>query len=235
MEKIHIQTAQNIDIEYEIAGIGDRFVAAMLDYIVIISYIIALNMLTQFLEIDGSYMLGMALVFLPAGFYHLVCELAFNGQSIGKKRMNIRVVKLDGSQVRFGDYLLRWLFRLVDVMISTGGVAVMTIVLNGKGQRLGDMAAGTTVISLKKNTDLSDTLFVDIEEGYEITFQEVNKLNDSDISTIKEVMNQAQKMEHNQVMIVLFEKLKTLLEIETDMPPRVFLDTLVRDYHCLHA
>ena len=237
MEKIRIQTTQNVDIEYEVAGLGDRFVAAIIDILIIFSYAAAIAILFTLLDLwnANGYIIASLVIFLPIGFYHLFCEIFLEGQSFGKRQMQIKVVKMDGSNVKFGHYLIRWLFRIVDVSISNGGIAVLAIIMNGKGQRLGDMAAGTTVICLKKSTTLNDTLFMETDEAYSMTFDGVNKLTDKDVSLIKEVMEAAKKTENNRVILALAEKVRALLGARADLPPRVFLDTVVKDYNYLHS
>ena len=66
-----------------------------------------------------------------------------------------RQVLLDGSPPTLGAYLLRWLLILVDTEILTPLVAIITIAANGKGQRIGDIAAGTTVVKTTKRVTLS--------------------------------------------------------------------------------
>src|SRR5690606_39594735 len=89
------------------------------------------------------------IIFSPIIFYTLVCESLMSGQTIGKKIMKIRVIKIDGYQASFGDYLVRWLFRVVEIVIFQGVIAVMAIIFSGKNQRLGDTVSGTAVVSLK--------------------------------------------------------------------------------------
>ena len=64
-------------------------------------------------------------------------------------------MRLDGTRPGLGDYVLRWLLRPIEVIAFTSGVRqpCITILLNGKGQRLGDLAAGTTVVSLLRRAD----------------------------------------------------------------------------------
>src|SRR5690606_12148888 len=89
------------------------------------------------------------LLYLPVLFlYNLVCETFFGGQSIGKKSMGIKVVKMNGHNPTVGDCLLRWCLRIVDIGASLGALAAILVSSSEKGQRLGDMAANTVVIRL---------------------------------------------------------------------------------------
>jgi hypothetical protein len=77
----------------------------------------------------------------------------------------------------------------VDISIFSGGVAIAAILIGGKGQRLGDLAAGTTVISLKERAKLDDTIFAEIDDNYEPLFCQAADLDDKTIATIKETLN----------------------------------------------
>src|SRR3954467_3102970 len=95
---------------------------------------------------------------LPIVFYSLAFESWLEGQTIGKRIMRIKVVKIDGYQASFAEYLIRWFFRLIDLSIFNGLIAVITVATTKKSQRLGDMAAGTAVITLKNKINISHTI-----------------------------------------------------------------------------
>jgi uncharacterized RDD family membrane protein YckC len=238
MQSVKITTTQNVDIEHEIASVGDRILAALIDLAIQLGYIIGATII--FSEAvkneSGAFVVAFfILLYLPVFCYDLLCETLMDGQSFGKKQMKIKVIKLDGSQPGLGSYLLRWLFRLIDVGISTGGVAILTLLLNGKGQRLGDIAAGTTVIKLKSRITLDDTIFAKLQEDYEAVFPQVTQLSDEDISTVKEVLNARVDERISKVSYALALKTKKALEakmgINVDMHPRAFLQTVLKDYN----
>jgi hypothetical protein len=130
---------------------------------------------------------------------------------------------------------LRWLLRVVDISLSSGGVAMLTILLNGKGQRLGDIAAGTTVIKLKEDVGLQDTIFTKITDAYQPVFAQAAELNDQDMAIVREVLNTGLEVESIEVGNNLEMKAKIVLEekmrIKSDLPPRAFLSTILRDYN----
>ena len=74
--------------------------------------------------------LALIIFVILLSFYHLVCEYAFNGRSLGKYTMRLQVVKLNGKKLTFWDCMLRWIFRLIDISISSGVVALVPSVLN---------------------------------------------------------------------------------------------------------
>src|ERR1700747_2522173 len=112
MQTINITTSQNIDIDYEIAGLCERIVARLIDYgIFILLFILAAIILGASETVRESPMPVFVLYIIYGvlyGFYDLVCEIFMNGQSIGKKVMKIRVISLDGSRPTISQFLLRW-------------------------------------------------------------------------------------------------------------------------------
>ncbi|MFQ5571287.1 MAG: RDD family protein [Rhodothermales bacterium] len=231
MENVQIQTAQNVGIDFEVAGLGDRVIAALIDYFLLFCYLIGASILAT----QVTSMAVNVLLFLPYFFYFLVCELFLNGQSIGKKLRKLKVARLDGSQPTLGNYLLRWLLRFIDLDFSFGMVAIITVFVTGKGQRLGDLAAGTTVVKVTPRVSLRDTIFARLEENYTPTFYRVDALDDSDISTAKDVLNTLVIEKRSHTTRVLGTKIKTALEhkmgVSSDLPPVDFLRTVIKDYN----
>ncbi len=231
MDNIKIQTTQNVDIEYELASIGDRILATLLDYVFFIAYVLLLILISSL--VNGKLFESMAMlviIFLPLLLYDLILETFFQGQSFGKMIMKIKVVKLDGTQAGFGAYVLRWLLRIIDTRIFSGGVALIAILLNGKGQRIGDMAAGTTVIKLKHRVKITDTILNTVKPDYTLVFPEVTRLTDNDIAVIKEVMVVSLRTNNNEAIEKLAMKTKAAMGITTNLPHTQFLATVVNDY-----
>src|ERR1700761_3904377 len=152
MGVIVVQTAQNIEIEYEIGGLGERILARLIDFAVFIPFVIAL-FIAAAAQMDNIALgiFGVVLVLIYA-FYDLVFEVFFNGQSIGKRVMKIRVISLDGARPKFSQYLLRWLFRLVDFSMTGAVCALICAAVTKNGQRLGDIVAGTALVKTKPRT-----------------------------------------------------------------------------------
>lgn len=234
MDNIRIQTTQNVDIEYEVASIGDRILATLLDYLFFIAYgllILLIGSLTNW-GIFSS-MAIVSLLVLPVLLYDLLCEIFFQGKSFGKMIMKIKVVKVDGTQANFGAYLLRWLLRVIDTRLFGGAVALIAIVVNGKGQRVGDIAAGTTVIKMKQKVQLSDTILNKIVPDYTMVFPEVSRLSDNDIAIIKEVVQVYLRTHNYQAIEKLALKTKSTMGINIDLPHVQFLSTVIQDYSYL--
>ena len=147
--------------------------------------------------------------------------------------MKIKVMRTDGRQPTMGNYLMRWILRIADIDIGGGVVAIIAIIVNGKGQRLGDIAGGTLVIKLKSKQQIEHTAFEKVEETYRAIFPEVIKLTDRDASTIKEVLNLSVGDNTDIALIEgkLASKLKSLLGVNTTLADRQFLQTVLKDYN----
>jgi len=232
MEQFQIETAQNISINQNTAHLGDRMLAFIVDTIIIVLYTFAMFLFLIYLNFDSGDSWAIYMVMsLPAFLYYVILETFMNGKTVGKSLMKIRVVKLDGSKPSFSSYFIRWILRIVDVSLSTGGVAVLTILIRGNGQRVGDMAAGTTVISEKKRISLKDTLLREIPEGYLPKFPQVTIFKDNEMQTIKEMYDSAKKNGDHKVIISLSDQIKNVTNITTQLKAMDFVDTVIKDYN----
>ena len=243
MQTIEIQTAQNVNIEYPVASVGDRVVAAIIDQLIMFGYIIAIIFLYIWLldlTSGSAFYFPVAyfvILFLPVFFYHLLCEIYLNGQSFGKKIMKMRVVKLDGRQAGIGSYFLRWILAPIDIYFTYGSVGLVTILISGKGQRLGDLAANTTVVKLKAEAKLDDTILRATPVNYEVKFPQVSVLTDKDISIVKAVLDMNYKNPDVMMYERMLQKAKEAVEkktgISSTLRPITFLDTVLKDYNYL--
>lgn len=235
MSSLHIDTSQNVNLQFEVAGLGDRMLAALIDYLALGAYAVgALLLIVPFLSSSEPLAMAIlfAIVYLPMMFYFLLCEIFLDGQSIGKRKMNVKVVRLDGSPPTVGNYLLRWVLRPIDIMLANGLVAVVSILVTEHGQRLGDLAAGTTVVKLTRSTSLDDTLYLDVDDDYTPTFNDAHRLSDEDVRTAKRVLR---AVESGTASDELAPRAKAALErslgVTSDLPPVTFLETIVRDFN----
>ena len=213
-------------LEYEPASLGDRILAALIDYAVFFGwFILTFALPGRFGIHPGSFY--TVLVLLPLVLYDLLCEWLLNGRSVGKLARGIRVVMLDGSQPTLGAYLIRWLFRIIESAAFLGGIVpVITIAANGKGQRLGDIAAGTTVVKLSPPVTLDEILVQPAPENYAVQFPDVRLLSDRDITIVREILRRSDE----GAMIRTADKIKAVTGVQSSLPNRKFLETVINDY-----
>lgn len=217
-------TNQNIEIDLELASLGERILAFLIDALVIFGFMVTISMI---LRSAGEKLLFMILI--PFMFYSLFFEYFGNGQSPGKRALNIKVVKIDGTTPSISAYLLRWLFRLIDIYIMYGGVGVLSIIVTKNGQRVGDLAAGTVVIKLRK-INMGAVFKNPTPTEHLVTFPAVKQLNDQQIELMKKALEMRRNGFNKEGVTTIAQKLKDKYQIETDLPDVKFLYTIIADY-----
>jgi uncharacterized RDD family membrane protein YckC len=240
MSHYNISTTQNVDLEFQIASVGDRILAYLLDNLIQIFYVIIMVILLNAMNYLTDPSPWLLLFLLPNLTYSLLCEIFLNGQSFGKMIMKTRVVMQDGNELTIGSCFIRWIFRLVDFTLTNGLCALLTVVINGKGQRLGDLAAGTTVLKIDGGSKLEETLYERIPDDYKPKFPEVDQLNDGDVQTIKEVLlfaksdKEYSKGPYHPMLIKAKSIVLKKMKIESELSPKQFLETVLKDYNYYH-
>jgi uncharacterized RDD family membrane protein YckC len=235
MQTISVSTTQNVSIQYPLAGLGDRIFAYLLDQLIIVLYVI-ISLLAVFNLAQTTIWIYIVVIALPMILYPLFFEIVMNGQTPGKKAMNIQVIKLDGTEPGFGQYALRWVFGLLEFAFSSGVIPVLVIAAGGKGQRLGDVVAGTTVVKLIQEKEItSEQVFITPDANYKTTFPEAMQLNSRDIEVIQKAIEAKVNHGNERPLIMATEKIKTTLGIKSEMPPAEFLYTIVKDYNHLNS
>lgn len=241
MVELQINTTQNVNINFIAASVGERILAYVIDFIIkvaytIVTYQIIFNLLHMNVVLKGmdrwSYIAIILIFYLPVIFYTLIFETILDGQTIGKRIVKIKVVKIDGYQASLADYVIRWFFRIIDINMMSGVVALITIVTSNKNQRLGDMTAGTSVISLKDNVNINHTILEELKVGYQPTYPNVIKLSDNDARIIKDTYLTARKTGDYPTLIKLRDKILEVTEIKEKKGSDIqFIDTVLKDYN----
>ncbi len=240
MSKLNVETGQNVIIKKELANIGERIGAQLLDYFIMFVYAMIITLIFKGVSnIMGQKVEALMFIFLaPLFFYSLLSEIFMQGQSLGKKVLKTKVVKLSGEQPTVGSYIIRWLFRLIDINFLYGAVGMITIAATGKGQRIGDIVAKTSVISLKRKKSLENTIFVELEDSYVAVYPDVEKLDATDIKTIKDVVAHYKKNITKPIAIDMIKNtakaIKEKIGVENSEIPLLFLETIIKDYNFIH-
>lgn len=232
MQSVNIRTTQNVAIDYATAGVGDRIGAFLIDLLILGAYVIIMAWLLGKLGVDSTWIFMLS--YLPAFFYHLICEIVFNGQSLGKKQLNIKVVRLDGTPATIGGYILRWILRPIDIGMFSGAIAVISVALTDNGQRLGDLAAGTTVVKMAGAVKVtSHQLIKNLDDDYKPVFYDAQYLGEDEIKVIKMALEVNRERADMKPAIAVTKKIKDHLNIESDLPTIKFLYTILKDYNHL--
>lgn len=242
MQTIDLQTTQNVTIEYELATLGERMLAIIVDLVIVgISYsllaaIIAAAFDTDWFDFQAN-IFGFVIPLACFLIYNFLYELLSHGQSLGKKALSIQVVRLDGDEPAPGDYLLRSVFYFIDLLATAGILGALLISSSPKRQRLGDMTAGTGVIKMRSISrfGLGDILRISSLEDYEPVYPAVRQFSEEDMLLIKNTIGRYQRYP-NAANRKLLHELAVQLSQQLEAPPEVsrnateFLKTLIRDY-----
>jgi uncharacterized RDD family membrane protein YckC len=239
MASIEIKTTQNVSIEYELASLWERGLATFIDLMIIGAGTILVPLVLSLIKVDRlvNSNLLYALCFLSFFFgYFFLMESLNNGQTLGKRVTQTRVVRLDGEIPTINDYLLRGVFHFLDTLFSIGILGAMLISSTASQQRMGDLTAGTTVIRKRSSRPiyLDGILNINTLNDYEPVYPQVRNLSEQDMLVIKQAVNRYMRLRnsaHEDLIVDLSLHLRDLLQIkETPISDMEFLRTLLRDY-----
>lgn len=155
-----IDTPENVAFGYEVAGLGSRFMAALVDTLLILIIQVIVNLvlafviwgiLPRFVSDENMIIIWATALLSLVAFaflwgYYIFFEMSWNGQSPGKRWMGLRVIRTNGTPITLTESIIRNLVRLVDFLPFYYGLGVVTMFINDQSRRLGDLAAGTLVV-----------------------------------------------------------------------------------------
>jgi uncharacterized RDD family membrane protein YckC len=155
-DQLNIETPEQVELEFAVAGIGSRFVAVLLDHLIqagfyfvfVLFGAIVFGAVANRINLLGKWILAafIALNFLLIWGYFTLFEAFWHGQTPGKHIMKLRVIKDSGRQITLFEAMSRNLLRIIDYLPSFYLVGVITMLCTKRHQRLGDLAAGTIVV-----------------------------------------------------------------------------------------
>ncbi len=254
MSIITIGTPFNIDLEFRIAPFGKRLAAWLVDIVIITLYFYLMIIFVKPLFYKGSATAvgtEIFIIILPVMLYQLVFELFSNGQTIGKKALGIKVIDKSGQEPTLGQYIIRWMLCIGNLfiylipyaLISSPALLIafifiylpdfLSVMISAKSQRISDFAAGTVVIDKNYRSNISETIYLNIEQkDYQPIFPQVMRLNDRDINGIRNLINEKRgSKDTDNYMYQVVDKIKSVLAIQTELDGYPFLEQLLKDYN----
>ncbi|WP_316802663.1 RDD family protein [Pedobacter nototheniae] len=241
METIKVSTSQHVDIDYAVAGLGERVAARLIDLaLFVLTFFVFLFLFSMMGILSGTGILPTVLIIIYCTgfvFYDLLCEILMNGQSVGKRFLKIRVISLDGSQASLGQYFMRWVFRIVDFVLTAQLGGLVCVAVTENKQRFGDLVAGTTLIKTEPATAFQQIAFHPIVEEYTPVFDNANLMTDRDIELIHEVLVTYYKTGNHTLIYQMAARVSNHLSVvvPTGMHELNFLETIMKDYNYITA
>ncbi len=204
-DHLSVETPEQISLNFQKAGIGSRFFAALIDtslllLIVFIGSYVNERLISELGSVFGNWLaaIGGIVVFALFWGYYMAFEIITNGQSPGKRLLGLRVMKTGGYPISFADSAIRNLVRVVDFLPFFYCIGLIAMLINGNWQRLGDLAAGTLVVkTARKKLTLTDAGTKDVATDINISPKEflyvewiqTDLITDTELSIIREYLS----------------------------------------------
>src|SRR6476659_3481043 len=144
-DRVRISTPEGVDVELTLAGIGSRFIAAIFDFMIQFSIVLAAAILLGVTGGDRGGISFAAFILVFFG-YDVLFEVRSRGRTPGKRWTGLRVVRTGGAPVTFVPSCVRNVMRLVDILPALYAIGMASIFITRQNQRLGDLAAGTLIV-----------------------------------------------------------------------------------------
>jgi uncharacterized RDD family membrane protein YckC len=237
-QKLTIDTPEQISLEYEIAGVGSRFMALFVDMMIQIvgAIVVMIVLLIAGLSFSRQGTWVMALYFVAAFVvqwgYFAIFEIVWKGQTPGKRQAGIRVINESGREASVYEAIARNFLRVADALPGVYAVGAVVMFISPQHKRLGDYVAGTIVIHDRKPED--DAIFFntqnEVAEGINYSL-----LTPDDLHVIETFLQRRLDLLY-EVRLITAAKLAAHFRQKCEIPAgshtndENFLEFLVRGY-----
>jgi uncharacterized RDD family membrane protein YckC len=251
--RVKIRTPESVELDFMLAGIGNRALALLIDYTVltlVVTTVIALasliaEQITNLAELLGGgtdaiemwiIAILILLVFLLTTGYFVVFEILWQGQSPGKRVTQIRVISETGQPPNLFQATLRSLLRPVDDILFLG---FLMIVLTRREKRIGDWIAGTLVVQMERSAMRKSLNLSDNAQAIAAQLQEMaqpEQISPDDFTVLREYLMRRSQLTpdaKSEVSLQLARHLKQVIQLDTlpgDMTPDAFLEAVYLAY-----
>lgn len=258
MKTIKFESAQHVWVEFELALPIQRAIAAALDSLIFIIYMLIFLFIAGSSGMNDFMLVELLMLKIPWILYHPVLEYLTQGQTLGKYIMGIRVLTVSGERLGLREIFTRWMFKgyflwigfsfsgmlagipelifIGAVHLIIGFIGFIYSGLSDQRQRLGDLMAGTVVIRNKSSIryTLNDVLTLKNVENHQPTYPMVTKFTDDDMLLIKRTMQRLRSNPNEaskRFAIELADEAARKLGLpETPEKRMAFLQVLLQDY-----
>jgi uncharacterized RDD family membrane protein YckC len=191
-DKLIIDTPEQVQLEFSLAGLGSRFMALFIDtliqFLAFIFFVIILAIISAGLVYSGELRKWVIAVYVFVGFllywgYFTAFETLWKGQTPGKRRAGIRVIRDSGREITVKEAMARNLLRAVDLLPGVYAVGILSIFLSAQNKRLGDYVAGTVVVHDRPPEESQP--FWNTKEDAATTFVGIEQITPEEIQMIE--------------------------------------------------
>jgi len=182
VDKLTIDTPEQVHLEFSLAGIGSRFMATLLDSILQLFLYLAISLAAGLIvsaplgRLSERWIVALVIFvgFVITWGYYAIFESVWKGQTPGKKWAGIRVIKDSGRPITAFEAAARNLVRIIDYLPGFYAVGIVTMLLNEKHRRVGDYVAGTLVVH--ETSDRESALFFNTPANSQFAIPQASKL-----------------------------------------------------------
>lgn len=267
MNVFTINTPFNIELNFGLANFGHRLLAWFIDFAVlcIFNFVVMYFMFDKFYNFNiqqitsGDLLSTLAIVLLiiPSTFYHFLMQYFWDGASIGKKIMRIKVMNMDGGAASLSQILTRNLLCITNiglgfclVIISNpfailglifilsilASPDILAVIVSKKKQKLGDIAAGTIVVLTDSEININKTIYVNLDEvnEYQLTYHNIHRLTDNEINGIQKIIENYKGYQFDYLANLTIKLEEKIEQQRNEIEFKDFFQRLVLDYNYYH-
>lgn len=246
-----VETPENIRFGYDVADIGSRFLAILIDSLLQGMLYLLLTVAVAFLAArlsqvdlprpvnDALAILLILVLFLIQFGYFLFFEIILNGQTPGKRVFHLRVIKDNGYPLSPLDAIVRNVVRIIDFFPAFYGIGVIVMFLSPRAKRLGDLAAGTLVVKMRDQVRLQNLVPAARAPAQPTPMgnDDVRRLSENDIELAESFLKRRAEMSNRALMSVqIAQRLARKMELPDTTVPQtgehalLFIRETVRAY-----
>jgi uncharacterized RDD family membrane protein YckC len=230
-DRLAIATPEGVEVELTLAGIGSRFIAGSIDFVIQLCVIIALAVVTHPAGNAGVAIFTSS-VFGLIFFYDVLFEVLGGGRTPGKRWTGLRVVRSGGRPITFTRSALRNILRLIDILPGFYAVGMATIFITPRNQRIGDLAAGTLVVRDRygdRRHGEAPSELPSFDPGPALTW-DVSAVSADDVATVRAFLDRRYALDptaRSALATELATRLRPRVGGAGDHPDERFLEMLV--------
>lgn len=233
-DELTIRTPEGVDLTLQLAGVGSRFAAALVDLLLQLALVIAVTLLGA--AAGGGYAGAITVTLATLVFvaYDVAFEVLASGRTPGKRLNGLRVVRVGGQPVGFVTSAIRNVLRLVDLLPSAYLVGIVSILVTRRNQRIGDLIAGT-IVAREVIPEVPRLPLLITPPLYGDPDLDVTAVTPQELALVVQFLERRQATHPDaraQIARTLADRLRPKVGgAHEELPPEEFLLALVREKH----